>query len=105
MEREGLENLTANRRIRQLRNCGEIEIPEIPQESPGLALRFDRAKPQTSAFFEHHPLVVVCIGIEQHHADLTRREFRRFFGDTDALATRAGHAEKCFFLITAPARA
>lgn len=29
-------------------------------------------------------------------ADLTRREFRRFFGDTDALATRASHAEKCF---------
>lgn len=38
VEREGLENSTANRRIRKLRNCGCIEIPGIPQESPSLAL-------------------------------------------------------------------
>lgn len=61
-----------------------------------VALGFDRAKPQTPAFFEDRPLVVVCIGIEQHHAGLTRREFRRFFGDTDAHASRASRAEKCF---------
>jgi len=38
VEREGLENSTAIRRIRKLRNCGELEIPGMPQESPRLAL-------------------------------------------------------------------
>jgi hypothetical protein len=67
MGRKRLENSTADRSNRKLRICGYIEIPEVPQESPGLALElalgFDTTKPQTSAFFEHHPWVVVCIGM------------------------------------------
>jgi hypothetical protein len=35
---DGLENSTSNRSIRKLRNCGEMEIPGITQESPSLAL-------------------------------------------------------------------
>jgi hypothetical protein len=34
----GLENSTPIRSSRKLRNCGEMMIPGIPRESPGLAL-------------------------------------------------------------------
>jgi len=78
----GLENSTANRRIRKLRNCGEVEIPGTPQESPSLALdlalMFDAEKVRLPWRLQYRQLRVTGGGYAQRRLP----EYGQFSGET-----------------------